>query len=797
MLRSRKKIAVIGAVLGGVALVAALGFGPLVRARVAKEAERRGLFLEVGGVRPAWMAVRLLDVHVRPEGADSIAAEIAEIRVELRGNLSVDRIRAKGGEIRLRGEIDEVRRDVSAWRGRRGGGVEHGAGATTAFEGDALRVRWAMSARREIEASGASFARDSGATHVAAEVVRVVDADSKIAIGGASVELDAGGTLRSAHAATLDIDLAGSDPLAPSATASAAPPAPSPSTSSAPAASAGSAIAANPRAPTLLTKTGHGKKRDSLTPPAPPATGPLVPLPDLRGWRALATNVAARVAEHLPDDVAISADAVSAKTSRDGVAISVGPGPVTLARRSGRIELQFASPGGSAGTPLSLQLSLPIGAGDATVRLEGGPVALSVLGVKEGTLGLTDVERATLAGKGRLVLSDDSLTFDGELRARGAALRHARLASDTIRGLDLGIGARGVLSEKGELRLDDLTLSLGALHVSASGVLKQSDDGVAASFRFDVPSASCQSLLESVPTALLPTLRGARYSGTFGARGSFAFDSRAIDDLALTYDIQDQCRVVDAPPAIARDRFKQPFAHRIYLPDGSLSEETTGPGTSKWVSIGGISPFMIVAVQTTEDGGFYRHHGFSHPAIKSSIIANLKARRFVRGASTISMQLAKNLFLLREKTLSRKLEEVVLTDYLEQVFTKDELMELYLNVIEYGPNVYGIGPASQHYFGRNAIELNLAEALFLSSMLPAPLRYHHLKSGGQLSEGWQRTLEHLMTIAKKSGLISEEELEEGKGETVVFYRTGPRPPARRHSHLDAPSSDVPPELEEN
>ena len=151
------------------------------------------------------------------------------------------------------------------------------------------------------------------------------------------------------------------------------------------------------------------------------------------------------------------------------------------------------------------------------------------------------------------------------------------------------------------------------------------------------------------------------------------------------------------------------------------------------------------------------------------------------------MQLAKNLFLVREKTLSRKLEEVVLTDYLEQVFTKDELMELYLNVIEFGPNVYGIGPAAYHYFGRSPSELNLAECLFLSSVLPAPLRYHYLRDQGQLSDSWQRTIQHLMAIAKKSGLISEEELEEGKTELVVFSKNGPRPPARRHSHLDVPA----------
>ncbi|MFM9469844.1 biosynthetic peptidoglycan transglycosylase, partial [Streptomyces scabiei] len=89
-------------------------------------------------------------------------------------------------------------------------------------------------------------------------------------------------------------------------------------------------------------------------------------------------------------------------------------------------------------------------------------------------------------------------------------------------------------------------------------------------------------------------------------------------------------------------------------------------------------------------------------------IANLKAHRFVRGASTITMQLAKNLFLSRDKTLSRKFEEVLLATYLEDTFKKEELMELYLNLIEFGPDVYGVVQAAEHYFGRAPIELNLA-----------------------------------------------------------------------------------------
>jgi membrane peptidoglycan carboxypeptidase len=229
--------------------------------------------------------------------------------------------------------------------------------------------------------------------------------------------------------------------------------------------------------------------------------------------------------------------------------------------------------------------------------------------------------------------------------------------------------------------------------------------------------------------------------------------------------------------------------HRVYLPDGTLGEQTTGPGSDNWTAIEDISPYMQVAVLTTEDGAFLRHHGFNRAAIRASIIANLKAGRFVRGASTITMQLAKNLFLSRDKTLARKLEEVVLAEYLEQTFRKEELMELYLNVIEFGPAVYGITSAADYYFGRTPAELNLAECLFLASVLPSPLRYGAMRDTGELSDERMRGIHTLMEIAHRTGRIDEGELAEGQGETVQFWRGGDRPAPRQPAQPPRPRID--------
>jgi membrane peptidoglycan carboxypeptidase len=143
-------------------------------------------------------------------------------------------------------------------------------------------------------------------------------------------------------------------------------------------------------------------------------------------------------------------------------------------------------------------------------------------------------------------------------------------------------------------------------------------------------------------------------------------------------------------------------------------------------------------------------------------------------------QLAKNLFLTREKTLSRKLEELILTDYLEQTFDKNEMMELYLNIIEFGPDIYGVTKAARFYYGRSPEELNLAESLFLATLLPSPVRLSQVKERGELSAGGQAHITTLVRIAHKTGKITETELNEGLGEKVVFFKSGdPRPGTRR------------------
>jgi hypothetical protein len=291
--------------------------------------------------------------------------------------------------------------------------------------------------------------------------------------------------------------------------------------------------------------------------------------------------------------------------------------------------------------------------------------------------------------------------------------------------------------------------------------------------RFELPLVTCQRVLESLPRALVPKLTGMRLAGSLAAKGHVRFDTAGLPkSYDVDWDGSMSCRVVQAPLGLAVSNLRRPFAKTVYTPRGEPREMQFGPDTPDWTPGFAVSRFMEGAVLTCEDGRFFRHHGFDQEAVANSLRENLVAGRFVRGASTISMQLAKNLYLPRDKTLARKLQEAVLTIYLEQELTKREILELYLNVVEFGPMVYGIGPAARHYFNTGPSSLSLGQAMYLGSILRNP-NVTHFGAGGAVSPAHMRHLRRLMKIANKIGRVTDEELEAGLRETVIYGSPSP------------------------
>ena len=758
---------VLGAVLGGSVF--------LVLPRVAREyavsqARARGVVLSVARARLGWLTVSLDDAHLELENVRGVEVGFASILVQLDTHLHPVRLAGARGHVTV-AVRESLGAELDAWRAARPSAAPVAArqpvavdveidDAIATFDDGRQVTATHVRARRQADTADVSFA----AVEAAMPPLTVKASDGRLAFEGAV------NTLREAHVASADVVWAAARSVEPRSDVTPADQAPS--------------VPAPPEPDAALR--GKRKPRRSKEPEAP------LPrlLPGLHELRAAVDALIAAVAARVPAGSGIQVDALSARLVKGGEQLTLGSGALSVERDSRRINVSFSTSPLARATPLSLRADLPTGPGDIELSVSGGPVPLGLLGVHDGgLLHLLDVERTSLAGKGRVVLDAPahSLTFDIEGSVRDLSTQDSRLARDPVRGMDLGFSTRGVIDDKGELRLDEAEASVGAAHAAMHGGLRQSADRVSAAFDFDFPTSSCQALLRSVPSALVPTVGAARMDGTFSLRGRLAFDTQDIDALVFDFDVNDRCRLVDVPPELEKGRFAHDFTHVIYSKTGEREEETTGPGTPNWTSLDDISPYMQVAVLTTEDGAFFHHHGFNHAAIRNAVAADIRARRFARGASTITMQLAKNLFLTREKTVARKLEELVLADYLEQAFTKDEIMELYLNVIEFGPDVYGVTAAAQHYFGRRPNELNLAEALFLSSILPNPIAFHKVYEDGHVGDAWLRTIRARMEVAARNGLISPPELAEGITEDVVFHKENspppvPRPPVSTPSH---------------
>lgn len=193
------------------------------------------------------------------------------------------------------------------------------------------------------------------------------------------------------------------------------------------------------------------------------------------------------------------------------------------------------------------------------------------------------------------------------------------------------------------------------------------------------------------------------------------------------------------------------FTYTAYHPNSKGKfERVSGPGSSEWVPFDNVSDTMIKALTTTEDPGFFYHRGIIPQAIENSIKDNLKLGRFFRGGSTITMQLSKNLWLSRKRTLGRKIQEAILTVALESSLPKEKILELYLNVVEFGPDLYGIGPAANKLLNTSTSNITLSQAIYLALRLPAPSR-----SGTY--EQMNGKIAKVLELMKTSGKVTDEE----------------------------------------
>ncbi len=545
---------------------------------------------------------------------------------------------------------------------------------------------------------------------------------------------------------------------------------------------------------------------------------PAVPrIDDLTGaFAAIATTADAGLFPRtvVIDDAVVSVDI----GGRRPLVLESPQATVRHERRQG--EVQFAATGtsviasehsGGPGSSFAVAANADYRSSQASgeVDLVGLPLAVSA--VRDGKI------LASLSVRTR---PDGGFAASGAVAATGLSVYLPLFAPDEIGPLDLhyefnlttGDGDSGVAFDRGDLVLNDVSLSVVPTYDASEGSVR-----VAVS----LPKTPVDDLLEAAPMALLGPLETLAADGTFAWELDLhvpldavsgmtwiseprldGFGVRRIEERvnpfklngAFVHVIEDEHveyrRAVRIPPArlpgsewalahseqtalqvsVRRNRqaeTRRRVAARPPLVVGRDDALERGPEaepglpdpTYRYVRLDAISPWVVRAVLTAEDGDFFFHPGVNSYSLGRAIERNLEAGEVLLGASTISMQLAKMLFLDDRRVLARKLQEAFLVYLMEHEVpvSKERILELYLNIAEFGPGVYGIADAAHYYFRKHPRGLNAGEATWLASILPSPKRFHAYYDAGGISDGWFVRMKSIFDVMLARGRMTEAE----------------------------------------
>ena len=290
--------------------------------------------------------------------------------------------------------------------------------------------------------------------------------------------------------------------------------------------------------------------------------------------------------------------------------------------------------------------------------------------------------------------------------------------------------------------------------------------------RLVIPPIDCQRVLNAIPTEMAPYLAGYKVKGVFDTDVHVDIDWNDLDATQLDGHIGiKRCKVVDEP-ADSPKRLQEEFEQYVEVEQGEWESFVVGPSNDEFVPLDQISPYLIKSIMSTEDSAFYQHHGFITSEFRTALVNNLKAGRFVQGASSITMQMVKNVLLYREKTLARKLQELFLTWHVENTLTKDRILEIYLNVIEYGPGLYGIGPAAYHFFGKKPKDLSPTEVAFFSTILPSPKERYKQYCAGTLTRWTEGKIDRILQVMLKRDRLTQAEYDTAIATPLLFSKDG-------------------------
>lgn len=429
---------------------------------------------------------------------------------------------------------------------------------------------------------------------------------------------------------------------------------------------------------------------------------------------------------------------------------------------------------------------------------QGAQLGLTVVSFPEGD----EPARVRIAGPSRACLPSgrclaahafieaEASRADGSLRLKWQALadtvriRSNDLAEPPIElpalaahgdALLLRAEARGAPREAAATTAGAVAAVDARISVGPHGTVDLEATSTGGRFRLDVAATtgSYAKLLESIPLGLPehailgvdgPLHATARLSGPLTQPEVWEAEARL--DVA-------KLRALPVNAAAGR-ALVEPFLYRANA-DPAAPAMWMGTSNRDFLPLSETPEIVIRAVLLAEDSFFFTHPGFDFDAMAEAMRTNLKAKRVHRGGSTLSQQLAKNLWLSRDRTLLRKMQEALLTVSLEASVPKDRILEIYLNAIEWGPGIYGVKRASRHYFAKDPADLTPKEAAYLATIIPSPKKYYGYFRKGAVSEKWEARVMYLVGKMRDGGFLTEEQYEDAEWTPLRFASSGDDP----------------------
>ena len=287
-----------------------------------------------------------------------------------------------------------------------------------------------------------------------------------------------------------------------------------------------------------------------------------------------------------------------------------------------------------------------------------------------------------------------------------------------------------------------------------------------------IQKIKAQDFIISLPDGLFTHFQGMQAEGNFEYKLDFMFNKNKPNQLVFDSNLKKENLKITKYGEANLNKINSEFVYRAIINNVPQRPVLVSAENPNFTPLNQISPYLQKCVLTSEDPSFFSHRGFINEAFKQSILKNIRTKKFSRGASTISMQLVKNVFLTREKTVSRKLEEILLVYILEnnRIANKERMLEVYFNIIEWGPNVYGIGEAAQFYFQKNPSDLTLQECLFLATIIPKPRKFMwQFDTEGRLKSFASQQQKFLGNLMLRRGILTPEDT---IGQSIPLQLTG-------------------------